>query len=96
MNILDFLYKLLHLHKKLRLFIKNGDVFMIHLFSANCKVLLESSKLKMVNGEWYIFIFIFLSIYYSPFTINPSLVKDHDFMPCALHLQQPRFVNNPG
>ena len=23
-------------------------------------------------------------------------VKDHSFMPCALHLQQPRLVNNPG
>ncbi len=23
-------------------------------------------------------------------------VKDHSFAPCALHLQQPRLVNNPG
>ena len=23
-------------------------------------------------------------------------VKDHSFIPCALHLQQPRLVNNPG
>jgi len=61
---------------------------MIISFSAIGMIFLEISKLKMVNGELYIFIFIFLSIYHSPFTINPSLVKDHTFMPCASHLQQ--------
>jgi len=50
----------------------------------------------MVNGELYIFIFIFLSIYHLLFTINPSLVKDHVFIPRALHLQQSRLVNNSG
>ena len=27
---------------------------------------------------------------------SPFVVKDHNFMRCALHLQQPRLVNNPG
>jgi len=61
---------------------------MIILFSAICMIFLESSKLKMANGELYIFIFIFLSIYHPLFTINPSLVRDQTFVPCASHLQQ--------
>jgi len=27
---------------------------------------------------------------------SPFVVKDHNFMRCALHLQQARLVNNPG
>ncbi len=70
---------------------------MINLFSTICRIFLESSKLKMVHGELYLFTFIFfLSIYHSLFTINPSLVKDQDIMPCALHLQQPWLVHHPG
>jgi len=34
-----------------------------------CKINLERGKLKMVNGELHIFIFIFIS-FYLPFTIH--------------------------
>ncbi len=50
-----------------------------------------------------LFIFIIGIFYPSGEPISPHLlrcsafaVEDHSFMRCALHLRQPRLVNNPG